>query len=71
MAARVRGVVKGAVATKVAWQRTVSILAVSRTGIVVPQQSTWQLTIRDVIGAARKVWLKCSLIDAVLVEPWQ
>jgi len=38
MAANVRGIVGGGVPTKVTWLRTVSILTVSRMGVVLPQQ---------------------------------
>ena len=68
MASVVRSVVGAVRPDDVVWARTVPVKVFDRAGAIVAQSLSSQLTARDVVVAARQAWLKCSFIDAVLVE---
>lgn len=50
------------------WERTLETVVNRRTGEPVDVVTSWALSARNVVDAARHVWRRCSFVDPVLVE---
>lgn len=68
LVAAVRGTVGRARLSHTVWTRSVPVVLDPMTGEAVDVQSTWCLDVRSFLSAARSAWLKCSFVDALLVE---